>query len=173
MTEDYQYHQNKKPDRNAFTHPVWRVNFGPAVCFPHLIQREWMYNHRVFQDDGAWFSLPAGITLPLALTSDPGARANLGIKLTFKNAQTSWDYYLEYARPTGWNQGLTSASLFIRPIGPDKDIGPTPAILGSMSERPGYDWTKAQFVEPSRNVRFQVERFDSEGRIVQVNVKKL
>lgn len=158
--------------QSAFTHPVWKVNFGPAVCFPHLIQREWMYSHRVFQDAGAWLSLPNGITLPLAPTSDPGARANLGVKLTYKNAETSWDYYLEHARPTGWNQGLSKASLFIRRIGPGKDIGPTPAILGSIIV-PAKIGVRAQFVEPSGNVRFQVERFDPEGRIIQVSAKKL
>lgn len=43
---------------------VWKVNFGPAICLPHLIQRDWMYSHKVFRDDGAWLS--NGITLPLA-----------------------------------------------------------------------------------------------------------
>jgi hypothetical protein len=158
--------------QNSFTHPVWKVNFGPAVCLPHLIQREWMYSHRVFFDDGAWMSQSNGITLPLAPTSDPGARANLGVKLVYKDGETSWDYYLEYAKPTGWNQGLSSAFLFIRRIGPGKDIGPTPAILGSIKV-PTLIGTTAQFVEPSGNVRFQVERFDPNGRVVKVTVKKL
>lgn len=113
-----------------------------------------------------------GITLPLAQISDPGARANLGIKLAYKNGETSWDYYLEYAKPTGWNQGLSNDFLFIRRIGPGKDVGPTPAILGSIIV-PAAIGTKAQFVEPSGNVRFQVERFDPEGRIVKVSAKKL
>jgi hypothetical protein len=155
-----------------FIHPVWKVNFGPAVCLPHLIQRNWMYSHRVFRDDGAWLSEANGITLPLAPTSDPGAHANLGITLTFSEAEPAWDYYLEYVRPTGWNQGLSSAFLFIRRIGPGKDIGPTPAILGSMIV-PTAIGTRAQFVEPSGNVQFQVERFDPEGRIVKVTAKKL
>jgi Metallo-peptidase family M12B Reprolysin-like len=57
-----------------FVHPVWNKNFGPAVCLSHLIQRGWMYSHRVFYDSGAWLS--NGITFLLAPTSDPGARAN-------------------------------------------------------------------------------------------------
>ena len=158
--------------QSAFIHRVWKVNFGPAVCLPHLIQQGWMYRNRIFQDDGAWLSQPAGITLPLAPITDPGARANLGIKLTYKKTDISWDYYLEYAKPVGWNQGLSNAFLFIRRIGPGKDIGPTPAILGSIIV-PTAIGTRAQFVEPSGNIRFQVERFDPEGRIVQVNVKKL
>jgi hypothetical protein len=158
--------------QNSFTHPVWKVNFGPAVCLPHLIQREWMYRHRVFFDDGAWMSQSNGIALPLAPTSDPGARANLGVKLAYKDGDTSWDYYLEYAKPTGWNQGLSSAFLFIRRIGPGKDIGPTPAILGSIKV-PTTVGTRAQFVESSGNVMFQVERFDPDGRVVTVTAKKL
>ena len=158
--------------QSAFTHPIWQVNFGPAVCLPHLIQREWMYNRRIFKDDGSWLSLPDGITIPLAAISDPGAHANLGIKLAFKKSGDAWDYYLEYAKPTEWNRGLSGASLFIRRIGPGKDIGATPAILGSINV-PTIIGTKAQFVELAGNVRFQVERFDTEGRIVKVNAKKL
>jgi hypothetical protein len=122
--------------RNSFTHPAWQVNFGPAVCLPHLVQRHWMYNRRVFRDNGAWLSQPGGITMTLAQTSDPGARAHLGVILSYTKAQTNWDYYLEYARPDGWNRGLTNDFLFIRRIGPGKDIGPTPAILGSIAVPP-------------------------------------
>jgi len=127
-----------------FTHPVWKVNFGPAVCIPHLAQRGWMYSHRVLQDNGDWLSLPNGITFPLAPIIDPGARANLGIKLTYKKDATSWDYYLEYVKPIGWNQGLSNAFLFIRRIGPAV-VGPTPAILGSIIV-PATIGTRAQFV---------------------------
>ena len=155
-----------------FTDPVWNTNFGPAVCLPHLIQQDWMYSHRVFYDGGAWLSQADGITLPLAPTSDPGARANLGLKLAYKNGGDSWDYYLEYAKPTGWNQGLKNACLFIRRIGPGKDVGPTPIFLGKI-DVPATIGTRAQFVEPSGNVRFQVERFDADGRTVKVNAKRL
>lgn len=40
---------------NPFTHPTWQRDFGPAICLPHLMQRNWMYNRRVYYDDGAWF----------------------------------------------------------------------------------------------------------------------
>jgi hypothetical protein len=89
-----------------------------------------------------------------------------------EKADATWDYYLEYAKPTGWNQGLSDASLFIRRIGPGKDIGPTPAILGSIKV-PTTVGTRAQFVERSGNVMFQVERFDPDGRVVKVTAKKL
>ena len=154
-----------------FTNPVWKTNFGPAVCLPHLVQKDWMYKRRIFSDDGAWLSQPDGITLPLAPISDPGARGNLGLKLAYRNGDTSWDYYLEYAKPTEWNRGLSNAFLFIRRIGPT-DVGPTPIILGKIIV-PTAIGTKSQVVEPSGNVRFQVERLDPDGRIVKVNAKKL
>ena len=61
--------------------------------------------------------------------------------------------------------------MFIRRIGPGKDIGPTPAILGSIKV-PTTVGTRAQFVEPSGNVMFQVERFDPDGRVVKTNSKE-
>jgi hypothetical protein len=62
--------------------------------------------------------------------------------------------------------------LFIRRIGPGKDIGPTPAILGSVGV-PASIGTRAQFTETSGNTSFQVERFDAAGDIVQVAARKL
>ena len=156
--------------QHAFFDPVWKRSFGPSVCVPHLIQRNWMYANRIFQDSGAWMS--KGITATLAPVDEPGSRANLAIKLAFtKNSTTNWDYYIQYVRPTNWNQGLGTPTIFIRRIGPGKDIGPTPAILGSISV-PNVVGTKADFVEPSGNVRFQVERLDPEGRIVQVHAAR-
>jgi hypothetical protein len=157
---------------SAFLSPVWNVNFGPAVCLPHLVQQEWMYKRRTYRDTGAWMANTAGIIQPLAQLTDPGARANLGIILPYKNSQTSWDYYIDYARPTGWNRGLSGDFVFIRRIGPGKDTGPTPAILGSISV-PAAVGMKTRFVEPAGNVRFEVERFDAEGRILRVTATKL
>lgn len=153
-----------------FIHPTWQRNFGPAVCLPHLMQRDWMYKRRVYYDNGDWLSQANGITLPLAPNIDPIARANLGIKLAYKQGETTWDYYLEYVRATGWNQGIGQSFLFIRRIAPK--YGGTPAILGSMVV-PSALGARAAFVEPSGNVRFQVERFDADGRIVKVSAKKL
>lgn len=155
-----------------FRHPVWDVMFGPTVCLPHLVQRGWMYTHRLYTDDGAWMSAPAGITLPLAPIDDPGAHANLGIKLAFRKPGDSWDYYLEYVKPTDWNQGLSDAFVFIRRIGPGKDVGPTPAILDKIKV-PSVPGVQIQQVEPSGNVQFQVEWFDPAGRILKVTAIKL
>lgn len=156
---------------NPYTHPTWMVAFGPALCLPHLVQRGWMYTRRVYNDDGDWLQQPDGITLPLAAITDPGARANLGIKLTYKQDENTWDYYLEYVKPTGWNQGIEKPFLFIRRM-VHVSYGEVPAYLGSV-EVPTTPGTKAEFVEPSGNIRFQVERFDPSGRIVKVGAKKL
>lgn len=149
----------------SFVDPPWNVNFGPALCVPHLIQQGWMYSWRVYQDNGAWMS--KGISLTLAPINEPGASANLAIRLAFKNATSSWDYYIQYVRPKNWDQGLGIGFVFIRRIGPGKDVGPTPAILGSIAV-PGAVGMRAQFVEPSGNMTFEVERLDEQGRMVQI-----
>ena len=158
--------------KGPFIHPRWHRNFGPAVCLPHLMQRDWMYKRRVYYDDGGWLSQPDGISLPLAPITSPIARANLGIKLAYKKGDAAWDYYLEYVIPAEWNRGVPGAPLFvIRRIAP-KYEGGTPAYLGSIAV-PATIGTIAQFVEPSGNVRFRVELTDFQGTILKVNAKKL
>ena len=155
---------------NPFTDPALGRNFGPAICLPHLIQRDWMFKHRVYYDDGNWLSHPEGITLQLAPTCRPSAPANLGLKLAYRNVQDAWDYYLEYVQPTGWNQGIQKSFLIVRRIAP-KYAG-TPAFLG-LVEIPLNPGTTAAFVETSGNVRFQVELTNLRGPIIKVNAKKL
>jgi hypothetical protein len=154
-----------------FQPPGWASLFGSAVCLPHLIQRNWMYSHRVLRDDGAWMSQPHGTTVVLAPINDPGAHANLGVALTMRPPGDEWDYHLEYARPTGWNRGLKDDFLFIRRIRPSR-VGVTAAILGSIAV-PAAPGDRKQFVEPKGNTRFEVQRFDPDGRIVKVNATKL
>ncbi len=154
-----------------FVHPTWQRNFGPALCLPHLMQRDWMYKRRVFVDDGDWMSQPEGIRLPLAPISRPGARANLGIKLAYRRDNTNWDYYLEYVIPTEWNRGVQGGPyLFIRRMSPK--YGGTPAYLGFITV-PTAGGTTAEFIEPSGNVRFQVELTNLPGPILSVSAKKL
>lgn len=156
-----------------FIHPMWRVAFGPAVCLPHLMQRDWMYKRRVYYDDGGWLSQPDGITLPLAPISRPSVRANLGIRLAYTQDATSWDYYLECVIPTEWNRGVAGAPLFfIRRIVSISGAGDRPAYLGFIKP-PATVGTTAEFVEPSGNVRFQVELTDLPGPIFKVSAKKL
>ncbi len=155
---------------NSFTHPVWMRAFGPAVCLPHLVQRDWMYKRRMYYDAGGWLSRPDGITLPLAPIGRPSARANLGIKLAFTRAGEAWDYYLEYVEPTAWNQGIGKSFLVIRRMAPK--YGGTPAFLG-MIEVPLPPGRTAEYLEPSGNVRFRVELMTLPGPILKVNAKKL
>ncbi len=157
---------------NPFIHPKWKVNFGPAVCLPHLMQRQWMFTRRVYTDDGGWLTQPDGITLPLAPITAPIAHANLGIKLAYKQAETTWDYYLEYVQPTSWNQGIQKPFLFIRRIASVGGIGETPIILGSL-ELPTAPGITVAFLEPAGNVRFQAELTNLQGPILKVNAKKL
>jgi hypothetical protein len=155
---------------NPFTHPIWQRNFGPSLCLPHLMQRDWMYKRRVYYDAGEWLSKPEGITLPLTPIINPIARANLGIKLAYRQGDKTWDYYLEYVRPTEWNRGIGQDFLFIRRMAPK--YGGTPAILGAIAV-PSALGVTADFVETTGNVRFQVERFDAKGQILKVSAKKL
>ena len=154
-----------------FRPPGWDSLFASAICLSHLIQQDWMYHHRVLRDDGAWMSEPDGTTVVLAPINDPGANANLGIALAVRSPGDEWDYHLEYARPTGWNGGLAGDFLFIRRIRPTP-IGLTSAILGSIAVPP-VPGDRAQFVEPSGNTTFEVERFAASGRTVKVNARKL
>lgn len=155
----------------SFVQPRWQVNFGPAICLPHLMQQGWMYNRRVFVDNGDWMSQPDGIILPIAPITCPGAHANLGIKLAYKRGDNSWDYYLEYVIATEWNQGLPGAPyLFIRRMSPK--YGGTPAYLGAIPV-PSAIGKVAEWIEPSGNVRFQVEKTGLPGPILKAGAKML
>jgi hypothetical protein len=155
---------------NPFNHPTWQRAFGPAVCLPHLMQRDWMYQRRVYFDDGGWLSQPDGITLPLAPIGRLSTRANLGIKLAYARAEDAWDYYLEYVEPTGWNQGIGKSYLIVRRMAPK--YGGTPAYLGLL-EIPTTPGARAEYVEPSGGVKFQVELTQMQGPILSVNARKM
>ena len=157
--------------QTPFFHPTWGRNFGPALCLPHLIQRGWMFNRRVFRDTGAWLRIPDGITVRLAPVTDPGAPASLGLRLGYKSGGNKWEYFLEYVKPEGWNQGLNRPFVFVRRIGPGKDIGPTPAILGQIPV-PGVIGQSSEFLEFSGRVKFRVELVDAAGRVVHVTAAR-
>jgi M6 family metalloprotease-like protein len=162
---------------SLFARAGWTSLFGPAVCLPHLVQRNWMYQHRLLRDDGAWMGETHGATFVLAPINDPGTHANLGVALKVRPPGGEWDYLLEYVRSTGWNRGLKdvsgseAATVFVRRI-LQSDIGETAAILGSIPV-PTDARERKQFVEPTGNTRFEVQRFASDGRIVKVNALKL
>lgn len=157
--------------QNPFAKPPWNVNFGPAVCGAHLAQTGWMYPRRLYVDDGGWMSNPDGISLPLAAVTDPGARANLGIKLPFSGAGASWDYYLEYVRPTEWDRGLQNPFVFVRRLAP-YGSGQTPAILGAI-QVPNVPSGLGVFDEPSGGVRFTVGWAGANTRVLDVSATNL
>lgn len=151
--------------QNSFAPPTWDVNFGPAVCLPHLVLKDWMYPQRLFIDKGNWVNQPGGIFLPLAPLNDPGARGNLGIKLVFAWIAKRWDYYLEYVTPTGWNQGLGKPYVIVRRVAPFGSLQ-TAAFLGAI-EVPAEVGTVNKWLEPAGNVSFTVERF-ADDRVLKV-----
>ena len=69
-------------------------------------------------------------------------------------------------------RGLAEATVFVRRIGPGKDVGPTPSILGSIVV-PRDQTGSASFLEPSLNVLFEVARFDQDGHIVRVTATRV
>jgi hypothetical protein len=152
---------------NSFIPPGWTLSFGPGLCLPHLVHKGWMYRGRLYVDSEGWQSQRDGISLPLAALRDPGARANLGIKLVGSPSGINWDYYLEYVTPEDWNEGIGGPFVFVRRMSGDH-----PAILGSIPV-PTVVGSVAEFVEPSGNVRFTVERDDPNGRILRVGAVKL
>lgn len=157
-------------ENGNFAHPLFGVNFGPALCLPHLMQLGWMYPGRVYEDSGGWQSENGGITLPLAPLVRPGARANLGIKLKHSSSSGNWDYYVEYVIPTEWNRGVPGAPyIFVRRLAP-KYGGP--AYLGAM-KAPTVIGGTAEFIETSGNVRFRAELTHLDDPVMKVNVTQL
>jgi hypothetical protein len=153
-----------------FVEPPWNVAFGPAVCLPHLTQQSWMYSHRLFTDTGDWITR-GGITVPLAPLSRPGARANLGARLTNTRSDPPWDYYLEYVTATEWNRGVPGMPyLLIRRTVDIPGAGQRPAYLAPLhfDQRAG---ATAQLVEPSGNVQFDVEVSSLPGPIIMVTAR--
>jgi hypothetical protein len=156
--------------QNGFVHPIWQVNFGPALCLPHLVQRDWMFTRRLFKARDDWATVPGGITVPLAALSDPVAHANLGITLAAGQGEDRWDYFLQYIRPVEWDRGYPKATLFIRRIAA-VDVGPTPIILGTLAV-PANKGATAEFVETTGGVRFRIEVFDQSATILMVNAAR-
>jgi hypothetical protein len=158
--------------QNGFQHPRLNVAFGPALCLPHLLQRGWMYTHRVYQDDGRWQSQPGGVSIPLAPLNDAGARANLGAKLPFRTNTDAWDYYLEYVKPDKWNRGLVLPYVFVRRFKSLPGYGDMVAFLGLLQVPPAPG-TTTEFIEPQGNVNFTVEHLISGLRSVKVTAVAL
>ena len=77
----------------------WNVAFGPALCLPHLVEKNWLFPGRLYVDDGHWMSV--GATIPLAPITHPEAQANLGIRLTNTRAAPASITTSSIAPPAG------------------------------------------------------------------------
>jgi hypothetical protein len=153
---------------DSFIHPVWNVPFGPSMSFAQLMinKHNWMYARRVYQENTSWLNNKAGVTFLLAPINDRTANANLGAILP-QDAATTWSYYLEYMKPTGWNKGIGNPKFVIRRI-----FNNQAAYLGEIA-LPKRLGVKNTWTEPSGNVRFQVERSQNNDRIIKVTATKV
>jgi hypothetical protein len=167
LSTDYKDPSCIMSQNGTFTHPTLQVGFGPALCLPHLIQKQWMYRRRLYVDDtGDWMTHLEGITLPLAPITRPGARANLGIKLAFRRGEDNWDYYLEYMVPTEWNRGVPGAPyLLIRRMSPK--YGGTPAYLTFIAVPPTLGFS-GEVIEQSGNVNFRLTVISVTDPVIKV-----
>lgn len=161
----------------AFTPPNFSAPFGPTLCLPHLVLKDWAYAGRIRRDDGSWRSLPGGLTFDLAEVGDLGADASLGVILPtgvplLPGAPTpAWDYYLEFGRRLGWNAGYPASRLLIRRMLASAE-GLTSALLANV-ELPTQVGATAEVTETSGATRFRIERTDEAGRTVRVTATKL
>lgn len=155
-----------------FIQPPWNVEFGPAICLPHMVQKGWLPPGRLYIDDGNWMQ-NGGATIPLAPISAPQARANLGIRLRNIRAHPAWDYYLEFCNPTGWNRGVPgSPYLLIRRLVNVPGGEQRPAYLMAIAVAQAVG-SNATAVEPSGNVRFTIEMSNLPGPILKVIAEPL
>jgi hypothetical protein len=156
---------------NPWLDPHWDdLPFGPSVCVPHLRQLGWMYKGRLYEDDGGW--LKNGIEVPLAPLAHPRAHANLGIRLPFRDGDRAWDYFLEYVQPEGWNSGLLYPFVAVRRSYQHPKFGLRPAFIGAL-EIPEASGRRVTWDDATGNVRFGVERFTVDARILKVSASRL
>lgn len=154
---------------NAFEHPEWNA-YGPALCLPHLHQRGWMFSHRVHHDT-TWWSKRETVTSPLAPTNDPGARANLGLRLATGPEVGGRDYFVEYVRPTAWNRGLPEPMVVVRRMDTVTGLGETPIYLGNVTLPVGDELH--QFIDHGAGIDLRVHRFRGGDRQVTVEVRRV
>ncbi len=156
--------------QNAFLDPTWNVAFGPALCLPHLMQRGWMPDGRLFRDGGGWAQATTDVYHDLAPLSDPDPRYPLGLVLTVPGL--GWDYLVEYIRPTQWDAGLPKDTVFVRRIGPGKDVGDTPLYLASQAVPDLVGRSPMVFKEVTGDTFFKIFRGADGGRTVRVAARK-
>jgi hypothetical protein len=148
---------------NAFNHPIWNVPFGPTMSFPQLANKNWMLQRRVLTIDSNWVNASTETKFTLAPMSDRKINGSIGAILPITDNNGTWEYYLEYQRPIGWNRGI-SPRLTIR-----RRIGNTAAYLGEVIV-PTTLGDKANWTEPSGNVKFEVAKIRDDERAIDISV---
>jgi hypothetical protein len=175
VTGDTNYHDACciMSQSGSFALPPWGVVFGPAVCLPHLVLQNWMYNRRMLFDGGAWATQPNGITWQMAPNSDPIQRAFLGASLTVPGTSPEWAYLLEVVTANGWNQAIPGMPLvMVRRTSSQTDLpGKTTCMFLNKVNIPVAGSTIV-YHEPSGNTTFTVSLVSARGPIVSVHAKK-
>ncbi len=174
-TGDTNYHDPTciMSQNGAFIQQPWGVNFGPALCLPHLLLQGWMYKRRMLDDGGAWAARAEGIAFRLAPNIEPGAHAYLGASLNNPDRDPNWAYLLEFVTAKGWNRNVAGMPyVMIRRVTPQTDLGATPdaMYLNAMYVDPSGSATK--YTEPSGNTTFTISLTDQPGPVVAVHAKK-
>lgn len=156
----------------SFSIPPWEVVFGPSLCLPHLMLQGWMYKKRMLFDTGAWAKKPAGITFQLAPNTEAGSPAFLGASLSVPGSP-AWDYLLEVAPLSGWNQGVANLpALMVRRTSSQTDPAPkvTAMYLGQLQINSTGSTT---MTEASGNTTFTVSQISTRGPTVTVTAKRI
>jgi hypothetical protein len=153
----------------TFNLQPWNLPFGPSLSFPQLISKGWMYNRRVLNVNKNWSENNNTVSIFLAPINDRTANANLGATLPNGKLGDTWDYYLEYMRPSGWNKGIGSPKFVIRRMTPEGNS----AFLGEIILPSSISDAATTWTEPTGNVNFSVTLNQEDGRIIKVIVTKV
>jgi hypothetical protein len=128
-----------------------------------------MYNRRVLNVNKNWSENNNTVSIFLAPINDRTANANLGATLPNGKLGDTWDYYLEYMRPSGWNKGIGSPKFVIRRMTPEGNS----AFLGEIILPSSISDAATTWTEPTGNVNFSVTLNQEDGRIIKVIVTKV
>ena len=174
VTGDTKYHDKCciMSQSGSFSIPPWEVVFGPSLCLPHLMLQGWMYQKRMLFDTGAWAKNPTGISFQLAPNTEAGSPAFLGASLSIPGSSPAWEYLLEVAPLSGWNQGVANLpALMVRRTSSQTDLSPkvTAMYLGQLQINATGSTT---MTEASGNTTFTVTQISNRGPTVTVTAKK-
>jgi hypothetical protein len=174
VTGDTKYHDKCciMSQSGSFSVSPWEVVFGPSLCLPHLMLQGWMYKKRMLFDTGAWATNPEGITFQLAPNTEAGSPAFLGASLSVPGSSPAWEYLLEVAPLSGWNQGVANLpALMIRRTSSQTDLAPSVTAM-YLGQLPINSTGSTTMTEASGNTTFTVSQVSTRGPTVTVTAKK-